>query len=116
MAKVKSKSQIGRGAKRKGAVGELEVAALLRKYGFDAERGRQYHGRGDAPDVKHSMKGLHVEVKRAETFPLWAAMDQACDDMNKGDMPVVFHRKSRKPWIVVLDAEDFLKIMQKVYE
>ncbi len=94
MAKVKTKSQKGRMAKEKGKVGEREVVHLMKKYGFHAERGQQFHGRSDAPDVKHNMEGLHVEVKRTETFPLWAAMDQAREDMYEGDVPVVFHRKS----------------------
>lgn len=110
MAKVKTKSQIGRGSKNKGKVGEREVAALLCKYGFDARRGQQYSGGDDAPDVKHNIPGIHIEVKRTEQFPLWAAMAQAIEDAKIGDMPVVFHRKNGKPWVVVLDANDFLEM------
>ena len=102
-------------SKEKGKRGEREVAKLLKKHGFYAERGQQYHGRGDAPDVKHNMEGLHIEAKYVEKFGLWAAMKQAREDMNEGDVPVVFHRKTHKPWVVVIDAEDFLKMMQEIY-
>lgn len=105
-------------SKNKGKIGEREVAALLREYGFEARRGQQYSGDG-APDVIHNLSiaddcDIHIEVKRTETFPLWAALSQADGDAPPGNIPVVFHRKSGKPWVVVLDAEDFLTIMKKV--
>ena len=114
----KTKSQRGRGAKNKGKVGEREVAALLREHGFTARRGQQYSGDG-APDVIHELSiaddcDIHIEVKRTETFPLWAALEQANQDALPGDIPVVFHRKNGKKWAVVLYAEDFLAIMKEL--
>ena len=115
---MKSKSQLGRKSKNKGKVGEREVAALLREFGFIARRGQQYSGDG-APDVIHNLSvaddcDIHIEVKRTETLPLWAALDQAEEDALPGDIPVVFHRKNGKPWVVVLLATDFLAIMQEL--
>ncbi len=109
---AKTKSQIGRGSKNKGKVGEREVAALLQEHGYEARRGQQYSGGGDSPDVVHSIRGLHIEVKRKEKFDLEGSMQQARDDSSDADYPVVFHRKSRKTWVVVMDAEDFLHMIQ----
>ena len=98
---------------QKGKRGEREVAALLREYGFEARRGQQFAGGGDSPDVVHNIPGYHIEVKYTEKFQLWLAMDQACRDKKwKPDVPLVFHRKSRRPWVVVIPAKDFLKIMR----
>lgn len=102
-------------SKNKGKVGEREVAALLKRYGFEARRGQQYSGDG-APDVIHNLDRIHIEVKRTETFPLWAALEQAEADKPPGHIPVVFHRKSGKPWVAVLNAADFLELMQELHE
>jgi Holliday junction resolvase len=106
---------MGKMSKEKGKLGEREVAALLRQYGFEAKRGQQHCGDPEAPDVKSNMDGFHIEVKRVEAFRLWEALDQANDDVGEGDVPVVFHRKSRKPWVVIMEAEDFLELMQDFY-
>lgn len=72
-------------SRNKGKTGEREVAALLRKYGYDAHRGQQFSGGNDSPDIVHSIPGLHIEVKRVEQFNLWAAIDQADADKTLGD-------------------------------
>ncbi len=107
-------------SKEKGKVGEREVAALLRKHGFEARRGQQYSGDG-APDVIADIAiaddcDLHIEVKRVEQFGLWAALDQANADAPPGDIPVVFHRKNNKGWVVVLGAFDFLTIIKELHK
>ena len=97
----------------KGKAGEREAAELFRKFGFEARRGQQFSGGGDSPDVVHNMEGFHVEVKRTERFALWAALAQAKKDKKAGDTPLVLHRMNRKPWVVVMDAEDFLALMRE---
>ncbi len=116
---MKSKSQIGRGSKNKGKVGEREVVALLRKYGYEARRGQQYAGGGDSPDVVHNMEladdcAIHIEVKRGEQLSLWASLAQADEEAWPSDIPVVFHRKNHQDWVVILDAIDFITIMKRV--
>ncbi len=96
----------------KGKAGEREVAALLKKHGFEARRGQQFSGGGDSPDVVHSMEGFHIEVKRTEKLDLWEAMAQANRDKKSGDDALVFHRKNGKPWLVVMDADKFLKLVR----
>ena len=100
-------------SKNKGKVGEREVAALIKEFGFEARRGQQYSGDG-APDIIHNIPNVHIEVKRTETFPLWAALEQAEVDARDFQHAVVFHRKSGKPWVVVMDAKDFLLIMKEL--
>ena len=111
---TKTKSQIGRGSKNKGKVGEREVVALLREFGFRARRGQQYSGGGDSPDVVHNIEGLHLEVKRTEKFDLEGSMQQARDESADSEYPIVFHRKSRKAWVIVMDASDFLHMIQGI--
>lgn len=101
---------MGKLSKNKGKVGEREVAALLRQFGFGARRGQQFAGGGDSPDVVHDMDGFHIEVKRTEQFGLWAALDQANRDKKKHEAPVIFHRKNNREWVVVLTAADFLAL------
>ena len=104
MGKINSRS--------KGQRGELEVAALLPIYGFKARRGQQHRGGPDSPDVIHSIPNVHIEVKFTEQFSPYAAMDQAIADKGKDEIPVVFHRRKRKKWLVVMGANDFLRIME----
>jgi len=98
-------------SKKKGATGEREFAAFLRDHGFTARRGQQFSGGADSPDVVSNVPGVHFEVKRTETLSLWPAVDQARRDAAAGTVPVVVHRPSRRPWIVILDANDFLNMM-----
>lgn len=97
----------------KGKVGEREVAALLKAHGFEARRGQQYAGGGDSPDVVHSMAGFHIEVKRTENFMLYPALAQANADKKPEEDALVFHRRNNKDWVVVMDAEAFLRMVRK---
>jgi Holliday junction resolvase len=103
---------MGKMSKEKGKVGEREVAELLRQHGFEARRGQQFSGE-EGRDVVHNIPGVHIEVKRTETLRLWDAMEQARLDRREDEMPVVFHRPSRRPWVVVMMAEDFLDVMSR---
>lgn len=113
MTKKKTKKEIGKSSKRKGKVGELEVVNLLKKFGYnDAHRSAQYCGNtGGAADVV-GLPGIHIEVKRVEKQNLKKAYEQAVNDSkaNGNNIPAVFHRKSREPWMVTLSLNDFLKL------
>lgn len=98
-------------SRTKGKVGEREVAELMRSHGFPARRGVQYQGGPDSPDVV-GLDGFHNEVKRTEAFRLYPALEQAKTDRKSGDIPVVWHRANGRPWVVVLDAEDFLTLVR----
>jgi Holliday junction resolvase len=99
-------------SKRKGCVGEREVAKILREHGYtDAKRGQQYHGGGESPDVT-GLPGFHIEVKRVEKLHLWNALDQAEADARDGEVPIVVHRVNHRPWVAILPFEDFLRLCQ----
>lgn len=99
-------------SRRKGKLGELEVADLLRENGFkDARRSQQYAGINGDSDVV-GLPGIHIESKRTERLGLWQAVDQAKAEARGSDIPTVWHRSSRRPWIVILAAKDFLQILK----
>lgn len=105
----------GKHSKGKGKGGEREVADLFRSEGFVARRGQQYKGGEDSPDVITPDKSLHVEVKRTESFNLYKALEQAEADRKSGQAPVIFHRKNKKPWVAIMDANDFFSLLQYKY-
>lgn len=98
-------------SKWKGAEGEREVSKLIRSFNFGARRGQQYAGGASAPDVVSDLDGFHIEVKRVQNLQLYKALEQATADSKKEDIPVVFHRRNKERWVVILDAEDFLSIL-----
>jgi len=103
---------MSRMSRNKGKVGEREVAALLRAHGFDGARGVQYQGGRDSADVV-GLPGFHIEVKRAETFSPYKALEQAVADSGGAATPVVFHRSNARQWIAVMDAGEFLKLVAR---
>lgn len=102
-------------AKQKGARAEREFAKLLREYGYDAERGCQYSGGKDSPDVKTNMLSVHWEVKHVEKLNIHKAIEQSIKDSGEGEIPLVAHRRNREPWYVTLSLTDFMKLF-KAYE
>ena len=98
-------------SKTKGKVGELEAAALLKEYGFEARRGQQFSGGGDSPDVVHNIPNVHIEVKRRETLSLYKAMEQAKGECGS-KVPVILHRRNGKEWLAILPASDLLRAMR----
>ena len=106
---------MGASQQRKGAAGERELAALLRQYGYDMQRGGFVFG--DVPDLI-GLPGIHIEVKRVQALNLDAAMDQSIRDSRKfkDGHPAVFHRKnhesgsSKGKWKVTMLLDDWLEI------
>ena len=104
----------GARSRSKGARGEREAAALFREHGFDAHRGRQFQGSPDSPDLKTELDELiHVEVKRVEKLNLYDAIEQAKRDAGAEKVPVVLHRRSHRPWVVVMLAEDWFDLVKE---
>lgn len=97
----------------KGARGERELAAELRKHGYDTHRGMQYKGGPDSPDVS-GLPYIHIECKRRERFgsaELYDSIAQASRDAEgTDDIPAVFHRTNNNPWIVSMKLEHWMKI------
>lgn len=101
---------MGKSQQRKGADGEKELAEVLRGYGYDVTRGGSMSF-GAVPDLV-GLPGVHVEVKRVERLNLWKAMQQAAADADRfrDGLPIVFHRMNRRPWLVTMRLDDFMKL------
>lgn len=107
---MSKKSKIN--SRAKGARGERLCRDLLRKHGYEARRGQQFSGGKDSPDVVSSLEGHHIEVKFVESFNAYKAMEQASRDCEgTGKVPIVFHKRKGKEWLVVLKAEDYLQLL-----
>lgn len=98
-------------SKQKGKRGELELAKILRGYGFDTRRTAQYNGKetGSLADIV-GLDGIHVEVKRVEALNIEKAMEQAIRDAKPNEVPCVFHRRNNCPWYVTMTLEDWISL------
>lgn len=102
-------------SKKKGGKGERLWRDELRKRGYDAIRGRQYSGGTDSPDVKCApLSDLHFEVKNVEALRIHAAVEQAIGDAG-AKVPVVAYKKNHKDWLVIMQASDWLDMVEKLY-
>lgn len=97
----------GRSSRDKGSRGELEWAALVRQHGFDAERTGRL-GR-TSEDVTHSIPDTWTEVKWRESLSINQWWDQAEKDGGSKNKVVAF-RQSRRPWRVVVLADEYLRL------
>lgn len=101
---------MGTRSQRKGAAGERELASILREHGYDCSRGGSLSF-GEVPDLT-GLPGIHVECKRVERLNVQETMDQAIRDSERmqDGIPTLFHRRNRKPWLVTIRLEDWLKL------
>lgn len=99
-------------SREKGKRGELEVAHLLKEYGYDARRGQQYSGSNGDPDVV-GLPGIHLEIKRVEKLNIGEAMRQSVRDARYYEKPVVMHRKNREPWLVTMLLDDWMELYKE---
>ena len=107
---------MGSKSQRKGAAGERELAQILREYGYSCDRGGSLSF-GEVADIT-GLPGIHIEVKRVEKLNVCEAMEQSIRDSERMDdgMPVLFHRRNRKPWLVTMRLEDWMRMYQKQKE
>jgi hypothetical protein len=106
---------MGRRSLTKGKRGEREAAAEIRRlFGTDANRGRQYSGGPDSPDIVTGIEDVHFEVKRSEALQLYAAVDQATRDA-ADKVPVVLHRKNNKPWLAIVPLDDLPRLAFQLF-
>ena len=98
---------------KKGKRGEVEAAEKMSAaLGIELRRSKQSRGSEEA-DLE-GLKGVHCEVKRVEAFHLWVALQQAKDDCKPGDVPVVLHRKNRTPWVLVVEVDRLVELVDKL--
>ncbi len=98
-------------SKRKGKVGELELANKLKEYGYECRRSQQYCGINSDADIV-GLDGIHIECKRVENLNMNKSMEQAVQDAKDG-MPTVFSRKNGKGWLVTMRLEDWIILYKK---
>ncbi len=108
---------MGMMSRRKGAAGEREAAEKLNEVlGTKFHRGRQYHGGPESPDLAGDLPGLHLEVKRVEALRLYPSLEQARRDAATDEVPAVMHRINKKPWVVIVYADDLIRLLDVVDE
>ena len=61
----------------------------------------------------HNIPNVFVEVKYREKFSIYPALEQAQEETG-GAPPVIFHRRSGKPWVAIMDARSFLAVMKNM--
>ncbi len=107
---------MGKASQRKGADGERELITTLVRYGYQTERGGSLSF-GEVPDVV-GLPGIHIEVKRVERLNVQTAMEQAINDSKrfKDGAPTLFHRRNRKPWLVTMRLDDWMKLYSLLTE
>lgn len=110
---------MGKASRRKGAEGELEVAAAWRAvYPQAARRGLLQAQRGSgAADVDLGAgAAFHLEVKRQKVPNVRAALRQAIADAPADKYPVAVTRADRDEWLVTMRQSDFLEILAELVE
>ena len=102
-------------SRTKGAVGERELALLLRTAGYaNARRSAQYCGNtGDAPDIV-GVDDLHIECKRVEGFRDEVSLQQAEHDARKSEIPVVMYRRNKEKWKICMRLDLFMLIWREL--
>lgn len=101
---------MGKSQRTKGASSERELAHLLQnELGIVFERNlHQYQEAGGfdlAPKEGQPQVGYLIEVKRREEERLDQWWREACDHA-QGKPCMVFYRRSRQPWRVLVDLHD----------
>jgi len=115
---------MGKSSQRKGAAGERELAALLRQYGYDIQRGGFVFGESEGSIVlpRHTSSPEAQRPRRmaSRALNLDEAVYQSTRDSEKfkDGFPVVIHRKNHDPkktkyrdkWKVTMFLDDWLEI------
>ncbi len=102
-------------SRQKGKRGEREIVDLLKRFGFSAQRGQQFRGTSDSPDVVHNMTGFFIEVKHRQALNLYDTIEKSDGEKPAGETSLIFHRKNQKPWLVTIHAEEFMRLMREIY-
>lgn len=102
-------------SRNKGKRGEREAAAEIRRlFRTEACRGCQFAGGGDSPDIRTAIPRVHFEVKRAETFRIYDALNQAIADAGE-NIPIVLHRQNGRPWLAIVRLDDLPQLAVQLY-
>lgn len=108
----RTRQQIGKYSRQKGARAERELAHILSSYGFPCERSAQRSGKTGVADVL-GLPYIHIECKHVENLNIHNAIEQAIGDKKPYNTPVVFHKKNRKRWLCTMTLEDFMDLYMR---
>ena len=107
----KTKEQVGKGSRAKGAGGERELARILKdEYGYETRRGFTFNRQSDVV----GLPGIHIECKRVENLNLRKALDQSVREakVRRDGLPVVMYRKNYRKWKVAMQLDHFLELLR----
>lgn len=99
-------------SKAKGKRGELELAKVLRFYGYDARRSVQYCGSNNDADVI-GLPHISIECKRVEKLNLYDAISQSACNARIDEKPVVMHRKNDEKWLCTMYLSDWIELYRE---
>lgn len=94
-------------SRRKGVRREQEVANWLRARGLEIER----DGQPGKRDLRCKSPKLAVEVKGVARFAALAWLEQAQRMADEGELPLVLVKADRQRLAVLIDAEEFVKLI-----
>ena len=109
----KSASVQGKASREKGKRFEREIANFFKSYGVSARRTAQFCGKTGAAGDVEGVPGVHIECKAVEKLNLEQAYQQSVQDAEvagKEEIPVVVHKKSRKPAMVTMALGDWINM------
>lgn len=110
VCRIMAGDSMGKAQREKGARGERQWRDVCREHGYNAQRGCQLYQRGSEIADVTGLAGIHQEVKFVERLNLRKAMEQSeqdAKDAGHGEIPIVAHKTSRKPWLVTMRAADW---------
>ena len=101
---------MGRAQRRKGGVGEREVAAIFREHGWPEAKRSGDAGQLDG-DLDHT-DPFYVEVRRRERLDIPAWLREIAEECPADKRPLLVFRRSREGWHACLPLHDFLGLIQ----
>lgn len=101
-------------SRQKGARAERELSHKLNDLGFSTRRGQQFSGANGDADVV-GIPHIHIECKNVQRLNIFDAYGQSVRDAREGEIPVVMHKKDRKPWLVTMSIEDWATMYHSMY-
>ena len=104
----------GKRSRNKGKAGERELSKeLTRLFGVECRRGQQFNGI-DGRDVV-GLQDIHIECKRVESLRLYDAVEQATQDAQEHETPLVCHRKNGKDWLAIVPLDQLPALVSKLF-
>jgi hypothetical protein len=102
----------GSSARSKGKRGELELCKILSQALSIPVRRVPLSGAMEGHKGDLEVPGLHVEVKRAETWHL-AEWIRQMEDQSGDKMGALMFRKSRSPWYCLMTLNEWLELWKR---